>query len=182
MNSSIENMMYQLGQVFMIPVMAAVAVLFLYAFYALGAFFVQSWQRRRGMSAGPGYPLLVYAQANPGHTDDDLDVAAHRMMENARIATRVAPMLGLVATMIPMGPALKSLGDGNLANVSHNLTVAFSAVILALIAASITFYIVSVRRRWLAEEMAAIQSRRAVAQQVVNAPINAAPLSQGSPA
>jgi biopolymer transport protein ExbB/TolQ len=81
-----------------------------------------------------------------------------------------------------MGPALKSLADGNLANVSHNLTVAFSAVILALIAASITFYIVSVRRRWLAEEMAAIQSRRAVAQQVVNAAVNAAPLSQGSPA
>jgi biopolymer transport protein ExbB/TolQ len=63
-------------------------------------------------------------------------------------------MLGLVATMIPMGPALKGLSDGNLAQVSDNLTVAFSAVILALIAAAITYWIVSVRRRWLAEELA----------------------------
>ncbi|WP_223115999.1 hypothetical protein [Oryzomicrobium terrae] len=47
-------------------------------------------------------------------------------------------MASPLATMIPMGPALKSLSDGNLAQVSENLTVAFSAVILALIAASIT--------------------------------------------
>jgi biopolymer transport protein ExbB/TolQ len=178
MNANIETLMYQLGQAFMVPVMAAVAVLFLYAFYALGAFAVQAWQRRGGITDGPGYPLLAYARAHPGHRDDDLDLAAHKMMENARIATRVAPMLGLVATMIPMGPALKSLADGNLASVSHNLTVAFSAVILALIAASITFYIVSVRRRWLAEEMAWIQSRRPVSTSAVSA----APLPQGSPA
>lgn len=178
MNASLETLMYQLGQVFLIPVLAAVAILFIYAFYALGAFVVQSLQRRAGVRAGPGYPLLAYAQANPDHSEDDLDVAAHKMLEHARIATRVAPMLGLVATMIPMGPALKSLADGNLANVSHNLTVAFSAVILALIAASITFYIVSVRRRWLAEETAWIQARRPIAQ----ASSSAAPLPQGSPA
>lgn len=162
MNATIETLMYQLGQVFLAPVLAAVALLFVYAFYALGAFLVQAWQRRGGMNAGPGYPLLAYARDNPAHTEDDLDVAAHTMMEHARIATRVAPMLGLVATMIPMGPALKSLADGNLASVSHNLTVAFSAVILALISASITFYIVSVRRRWLAEELAWINTHRAV--------------------
>ncbi|MFZ2162700.1 MAG: MotA/TolQ/ExbB proton channel family protein, partial [Sideroxyarcus sp.] len=65
-----------------------------------------------------------------------------------------------VATMIPMGPALKSLSDGNLAKVSDNLTIAFSAVILALIAASITYWVVNVRRRWLAEEMLEIEALR----------------------
>jgi len=69
-------------------------------------------------------------------------------------------MLGLVATMIPMGPALKSLSDGNLAQVSENLTIAFSAVILALIAASITYWVVNVRRRWLAEELLEIEALR----------------------
>jgi biopolymer transport protein ExbB/TolQ len=46
-------------------------------------------------------------------------------------------MLGLAATMIPMGPALKALGDGELGDVSRSLMVAFSAVILALIAAAL---------------------------------------------
>lgn len=82
-------------------------------------------------------------------------------MEGPRIASRVTPLLGLVATMIPMGPALKGLSDGNLAQVSNNLTVAFSAVILALIAAAITFWVANVRRRWLAEEMLEITRLRA---------------------
>jgi len=69
-------------------------------------------------------------------------------------------MLDLIATMIPMGPALKSLSDGNLAQVSENLTIAFSAVILALIAASITYWVVNVRRRWLAEELLEIEALR----------------------
>ena len=52
--------------------------------------------------------------------------------------------------------------DGNLAEVSNNLTVAFSAVILALIAASITYWVVNVRRRWLAEELLEIEGLRGV--------------------
>jgi biopolymer transport protein ExbB/TolQ len=55
--------------------------------------------------------------------------------------------------MIPMGPALLSLSENNTKNVSENLVVAFSAVITALLAASITFVILTVRRRWLLTEL-----------------------------
>ena len=37
--------------------------------------------------------------------------------------------------------------------MADSLAVAFSAVILALIASSLTYWIVSVRKRWLAEEL-----------------------------
>lgn len=162
MSHTLEVLMYQAGQVFLFPTLAVIGLLFLYAFYALGAFVLQWWQRRSGLIShanARGYPLVGWAQRNPQATADDLDVAAHKLLEIPRIATRVAPMLGLVATMIPMGPALKGLSDGNLAQVSDNLAIAFSAVILALIAASITYWIVSVQRRWLAEEMAWLTAR-----------------------
>ncbi len=156
MNQSLEVMMYQVGQVFLVPTLLVIALMFLYSFYALGAFLFQAWQRRNNEMADTtsGFPLIAWAQTRPRVSDDDLDVIAHKMLEIPRLATRIAPMLGLVATMIPMGPALKGLSDGNLAQVSDNLAVAFSAVILALIAASITYWIVSVKRRWLAEELA----------------------------
>lgn len=157
MSHPLEVLMYQAGQVFLIPTLAVVALLFFYSFYALGAFAVQWWQRRRSpMSFDDprGYPLVAWVRDQVKINNDDLDVKAHKLLELPRIATRVAPMLGLVATMIPMGPALKGLSDGNLAQVSDNLVVAFSAVILALIAASITYWIVSVQRGWLAEELA----------------------------
>jgi hypothetical protein len=156
MLNQIESSMYLVSQVFLLPTLALIAVLFLYAFWALGEFAMLAWRRRQGH----GRPLLALFRQRPNLSEDALDVAAHKMLEFPRIASRVAPMLGLVATMIPMGPALKSLSDGNLAQVSDNLTVAFSAVILALIAASITYWVVNVRRRWLAEELLEIAELR----------------------
>jgi len=66
-------------------------------------------------------------------------------------------MLGLVATMIPMGPALVAVTSGNARGVSQNLVVAFSAVIIALLSAAITFTVLSVRRRWLMTELEALR-------------------------
>lgn len=43
-----------------------------------------------------------------------------------------------------------------MADVSRNLAVAFSAVILALIAAALTYWIAHVRRRWYACDLLAI--------------------------
>lgn len=156
MNQLLENTMYDVAQLFLLPTLALIALLFLFAFWSLGEFAILAW-RRRTPQAGP----LIHAwRARPQCTDDELDLLAHTLLEAPRLASRVTPMLGLVATMIPMGPALKSLSDGDLAQVSHNLTVAFSAVILALIAASITFWVTNVRRRWLAEEMILIARLR----------------------
>lgn len=160
MQALIEAAMYQLGQFFLLPTLALIAILFCYAFWVLGEFAVLALRRRQG----GGRPLLGLFAARRDMTDDELDVHAHRLLEKPRIASRVAPMMGLVATMIPMGPALKSLSDGNLAQVSDNLTIAFSAVILALIAASITYWVVNVRRRWLAEELVEVAALRRGAQ------------------
>ena len=156
MQQLVEMSMYQLGQIFLFPTLALVSLLFVYAFWLLGHFALQAWQRRNG----GGRPLLARFREAPNLNGDELDVYAHTLLEAPRIASRVTPMLGLVATMIPMGPALKSLSDGNLAQVSENLMVAFSAVILALIAASITYWIVNVRRRWLAEELLEVEALR----------------------
>jgi biopolymer transport protein ExbB/TolQ len=159
-SSLIELLMYQIGQLFLLPVLALVALLFVYAQYALGRFAVQAVQRRKRPVSLGGFPLLAYARSRPEASLDELDLFAHKLLEPCRLASRVAPMLGLVGTMIPMGPALKSLADGNLAQVSGNLTVAFSVVIVALIAASITYWIANVSRRWLAEELLEVQNGR----------------------
>jgi biopolymer transport protein ExbB/TolQ len=87
----------------------------------------------------------------------DIETFALKELEYLRIATRVAPMLGLVATMIPMGPALKALANGNVQGISENLIVAFTAVIFGLITASITFWIASIKKHWLVVEMGLVE-------------------------
>lgn len=154
MSNSLEHTMYTVSQLFLLPTLLLIAALFLYAFWVLGEFVTLALRRRQG----GGRPLVAAQRAAQpqGLNEDELDLLAHKLMEGPRIASRVTPLLGLVATMIPMGPALKGLSDGNLAQVSSNLAVAFSAVILALIAAAITFWVSNVRRRWLAEELVEI--------------------------
>ncbi len=151
----IESAMYAASQLFLVPVLLLIALLFVHAFYALGAFIWQAWQRHAGHSGG--FELAQARARDPRLTVTELEALAIRRMEFARIATRIAPMLGLVATMIPMGPALMALSDGQMQDVSRNLTVAFSAVILALLAASVSYTVVNVRRRWYAVDLAAIE-------------------------
>lgn len=159
MTPSIESALYGVSQFFLTPVLLAIAALFLYAFFALGAFVVQALQRRAGQAAG--FELSQVVRADPRIGSGELEVIAAQRLECVRIATRVAPLLGLVATMIPMGPALGALGDGDLAAVSGGLGVAFSAVILALIASAITYAVAQVRRRWYAADLLRIERERA---------------------
>ncbi|MFZ2289290.1 MAG: MotA/TolQ/ExbB proton channel family protein [Halopseudomonas yangmingensis] len=168
----IESALYSASQLFMLPVLLAVLLMFFYAFYAVGAFLWQSRQRRQQLPAA--YDLLASWQTSPQMSAVELEALAFKRLEAPRIVTRVTPMLGLVATMIPMGPAIKSLADGQLAQVSDHLTVAFSAVILSLVAASLTYWVVNVRRRWYAEELVMIEQAQRGAS-------NTAPLAAGLP-
>jgi len=168
----IEQMMYQMSDFFMAPVLGLIALLFIYSLFASGQFFCQSLQRRHyyknfltlleyklGDNSDlklSGYPLATLANQFPSISNDQLDVAALKELEGVRNVSRLAPMLGLIATMIPMGPALKSLADGNIQGISENLIVAFSAVIFGLVIASITFWIASVKKGWMVEELVAL--------------------------
>lgn len=152
----IEGLMYEAGQLFLAPVLLAIAVVFLYAFHALGAFMLQAVQRRAGRRAG--FELAEARRRDPRLGAAALEALAVKRLEPVRLAARVAPMLGLVATMIPMGPALRALGEGQVAEVSRSLSVAFSAVILALLAAALSFGVATVRRRWYAQDLAALEA------------------------
>jgi hypothetical protein len=48
-------------------------------------------------------------QSKTNAASDDLEIWILRQLEWLRVVSRTAPMLGLVATMIPMGPALLAL-------------------------------------------------------------------------
>ena len=175
--SWLEDLMYQISGLFLAPVLLLLVFLFAYSLVVLGACAMQSWLRYRDaevfrswLSASQsrsdrvdkevrkpaGFPLLVIYAENPTVNTDELDVAALKELEGVRLVSRIAPMLGLIATMVPMGPALKSLSNGNIQGISENLIVAFAAVIFGLVIASITFWVATVKKRWLATELVAL--------------------------
>ena len=73
---------------------------------------------------------------------------AKKRIERADFITRLAPMLGLMGTLIPLGPGLAALGDGNVKILSTAMSVAFDTTVLGLLCGMIGFVIARLRRRW----------------------------------
>jgi len=71
-----------------------------------------------------------------------------RRIERADFITRIAPMLGLMGTLIPLGPGLAALGEGELSILTTAMTVAFDTTIIGLLAGIIGFVLARMRRRW----------------------------------
>ena len=161
----LESILANLSEILMAPVLAAILFLLVYALFAMGRFAALysvrkknavKYTRQISQSQGqflPGYPIHNYFVKNPNACTDELEVFALKKLESLRIVTRVAPMLGLIATMVPMGPALKALADGNIQGISENLIIAFAAVIWGLVIATITFWPATVKKRWFAAEL-----------------------------
>jgi hypothetical protein len=81
----------------------------------------------------------------------DLDAAhdvARRRIERADVLARVGPMLGLIGTLIPLGPGLAALGRGELGELARAVTVAFDTTVLGLLVGITGFVLGRLRRRW----------------------------------
>ncbi len=82
-----------------------------------------------------------------------VQAVARRRLERADLLARIPPMLGLMATIIPLGPGLAALGKGDPAQLASAVTVAFDATVLGLVAGIAGLVIGKLRRRWYDEEM-----------------------------
>lgn len=81
---------------------------------------------------------------------------------------KVAPMFGLMGTLIPLGPGLIAIGEGNTEVLSQSLLIAFDTTILGLIAAAVALVVSVIRKTWYAKYMAAFESAAECTLQIAN--------------
>lgn len=156
--NGIENLLYEVSRFFLLPVLLLLCLMFAFALFALGGLLYDIGARALGK--GIPAPLARYARSHPGAKQEALELHLLKLIEPLRLVSRVAPMLGLVATMIPMGPALIAVSSGDAQGMAQNLVVAFSAVIVALMSAAASYVTLSVRRRWLLGELHVLLEER----------------------
>src|SRR5690606_15360765 len=83
------------------------------------------------------------------HCDGEtLARVANKRIDRADFIARLGPMLGLMGTLIPLGPGLAALGRGELDLLAQAVTVAFNTTVLGLLAGIIGFVLGRLRRRW----------------------------------
>ncbi|MDX9787512.1 MAG: MotA/TolQ/ExbB proton channel family protein [Desulfobacterales bacterium] len=76
-----------------------------------------------------------------------------KSMDRLRILVRVAPSLGLIGTLIPMGTGLAALGQGDMTQLSTDLVIAFTTTVTGLAIGTTAFFFYTVKRRWVEEDI-----------------------------
>ncbi|MCD8316207.1 MAG: MotA/TolQ/ExbB proton channel family protein [Eggerthellaceae bacterium] len=64
------------------------------------------------------------------------------------VLTKISPMIGLMCTLIPLGPGIVAMGEGNIALLSESIGVAFDGTVAGLTAAIVAMLVAYIRRRW----------------------------------
>ena len=100
--------------------------------------------------------------------DEDLEAIAKKLLAQTEdrfnriinytdLIARVAPMFGLMGTLIPLGPGLIALGQGDTKTLSDSLLIAFDTTILGLVCAAISYIISKIRNRWYEDYMVSLE-------------------------
>lgn len=80
-----------------------------------------------------------------------------RVTNRTDLVTRLGPMLGLMATLIPLGPGLIALGEGDPKTLADSLMTAFDATVIGLASGGIAFAISRLRKRWYEDYLSTLE-------------------------
>jgi biopolymer transport protein ExbB/TolQ len=69
------------------------------------------------------------------------------------ILVKVGPSLGLLGTLIPLGPGLAALGTGDIATLAQALTIAFDTTVTGLTVGAVSFLISKYKKQWYESEL-----------------------------
>lgn len=112
--------------------------------------------------------LLELAESR-GLPKDTLTALAERLLateeaRNARTTSitdmiaKLGPMFGLLGTLIPLGPGVVALGQGDTVTLSQSMSIAFDTTIAGIITAAVCALISTFRKRWYASDIADLEA------------------------
>jgi len=194
-----NSSMHAISQSLLIPVMAILAIFFIYALINLGILLSEYYRRRKlnydvkklisqfldaKNSKNPAQisQIINEGQLPLSHKEvlrtlaessnqspefreslalkmvEDEGIYAAKRLERTDIIAKISPAVGLMGTLIPLGPGLTALGEGDIQSLANHLLTAFDAAVLGMAAAAIAFTISKIRRRWYEEEISNLET------------------------
>jgi biopolymer transport protein ExbB/TolQ len=88
----------------------------------------------------------------------DDEMRFQRIVGFTDLLSRIAPMLGLMATLIPLGPGIIALGQGQVDILSESLLTAFDATVAGLAAAVVSLAVSKLRKHWYENYMISLEA------------------------
>ena len=98
--------------------------------------------------------LFSLAQLQIGSTEAHYN----RRLAWTDVISKIAPMLGLMGTLIPLGPGIVALGQNDVTALSNALLLAFDATVCGLACAITSLIISRIRGAWYAQYINTLES------------------------
>lgn len=118
------------------------------------------------LPAGSGSLFEAYARkiaesaGDEARTDlllSEFEIASDKNIATSKVLTKMGPILGLMGTLIPMGPALVGLAQGDIASMAYNMQVAFATTVVGLTVSAIGFCTQQAKERWAVARVALLE-------------------------
>ncbi len=83
----------------------------------------------------------------------EMQLEYKKQLQPLKLLMRSGPMLGLMGTLIPMGPALAGLASGDISSMALNMQLAFSTTVLGIFIGLTAFILLEIQKRWANEDV-----------------------------
>lgn len=87
----------------------------------------------------------------------EYELDASKEISTSKMLAKLGPILGLMGTLIPMGPALVGLATGDIASMAYNMQVAFATTVVGLVVSAIGFITQQAKERWSIRDITVLE-------------------------
>lgn len=74
------------------------------------------------------------------------------------VLVRVGSILGLLGTLIPLGPGLAALGSGDIVTLAEELTVAFDTTVTGLVIGALAYLVSKFKKQWYESDLIVLET------------------------
>jgi biopolymer transport protein ExbB/TolQ len=182
----ISNILYWISTGLLVPVIVLLIFFFIRAILLIGGFFGQYLTVRKDNAfladkvktlsvdnlnefataiADNKSTIVTYIKEMLANKDNkarvellvsEYEIEADKNLSLSKILTKMGPILGLMGTLIPMGPALVGLANGDIASMAYNMQVAFATTVVGMVVSAIGFITQQAKERWYIRDMATL--------------------------
>lgn len=127
------GLIHQFVNILLLPVILALFFCLAVLLWEIGASLSEKWGGLLRLQQQGEQALSHYATIRIDRVD---------------MLTRSGPILGLMGTLIPLGPGLTAMSQGDLSQLSTAISIAFDTTVIGLLIGLGAFVLGRFRRRW----------------------------------